>query len=78
MLPEKTNISTRVEITLKKIVDESSFTYKDAYKLESMWIAIGDAQETLTLTHNNPNYERIMKQREYKLIEERKQELERN
>ena len=50
MLPEKTNISTRVEITLKKIVDESSFTYKDAYKLESMRIAICDAQETLTLT----------------------------
>lgn len=42
-----------------------------------MRIAIDDAQETLTLTHNNPNYERIMKQREYKLIEERKQELER-
>lgn len=61
MLPEKTNISARVEITLKKIVDESSFTYKDAYKLESMLIAICDAQETLTLTHNNPNYERIIK-----------------
>jgi hypothetical protein len=61
MLLEKTNISARVEITLKKIVDESSFTYKDAYKLESMLIAICDAQETLTLTHNNPNYERIIK-----------------
>lgn len=61
MLPEKTNISARVEITLKKIVNESSFTYKDAYKLESMLIAICDAQETLTLTHNNPNYERIIK-----------------
>ena len=77
MLPEKTNISARVEITLKKIVEESSFTHKDAYELGAMLIAIGDAQETITLIHNNPNYERIMKQREYKLIEERKQELER-
>ena len=42
-----------------------------------MLIAIGDAQETITLILNNPDYERIMKQREYKLIEERKQELER-
>ena len=77
MLLEKTNISARVEITLKKIVEESSFTHKDAYELGAMLIAIGDAQETITLIHNNPNYERIMKQREYKLIEERKQELER-
>lgn len=77
MLPEKTNISARVEITLKKIVEESSFTHKDAYELGAMLIVIGDAQETITLILNNPDYERIMKQREYKLIEERKQELER-
>lgn len=55
----------------------SSFTHNDAYELGAMLIAIGDAQETITLIHNNPNYERIMKQREYQLIEERKQELER-
>ena len=61
----------------QKIVEESSFTHKDAYELGAMLIAIGDAHETITLIHNNPNYERIMKQREYKLIEERKQELER-
>ncbi len=30
MITEKTNISARVEITLKKIVEESSFTHKDA------------------------------------------------
>ena len=33
MLPEKTNISARVEITLKQIVDESTFNHKDAYEL---------------------------------------------
>ena len=77
MLPEKTNISARVEITLKKIVDESSFTHKDAYELGAMLKASGDAERTIKLIHNNPNYEKIMKQREYKLIEERKQELER-
>ena len=33
MLPEKTNISARVDITLKKIVEDSTFTHKDAYEL---------------------------------------------
>ena len=76
MMAEKTNISARVEITLKKIVEESSFTHKDAYELGAMLIAVGDAQETITLIHNNPNYQKIMKQTEYRLIEARKQELE--
>ena len=58
--------------------EESSFTRKDAYELAAMLIAIGDAQEIITLIRNNPNYERIVKQREYQLIEERKQELERD
>ena len=77
MTPEKTNISARVEITLKKIVEESSFTHKDAYELGAMLIAIGDADQTITSINNNPDFQKIMKQREYKLIEERKQELER-
>ena len=77
MLLEKTNISARVEITLKKIVEESSFTHKDAYELGAMLIAIGDAEKTITQIHKNPNYEKIIKQREYRLIEARKKELER-
>ena len=77
MLPEKTNISARVEITLKKIVEESSFTHKDAYELGAMLIAIGDADQTITSIQNDSNYTRIMKQTEYRLIEERKQQLER-
>ncbi len=77
MLLEKTNISARVEITLKKIVEDSTFTHKDAYELGAMLIAIGDAEKTIALIHQNPNYEKIIKQREYRLIEARKQELER-
>ena len=42
-----------------------------------MLIAIGDAQKTLTLIHKNPNYQKVMKQTEYRLIEARKEELER-
>ena len=76
MLLEKTNISARVDITLKKIVEDSTFTHKDAYELGAMLIAIGDAQDTITLIHNNPNYQKVMKQTEYRLIETRKQELE--
>ena len=77
MLPEKTNISARVEITLKKIVEESSFTHKDAYELGAMLIAIGEADQTITSIQNDSNYARIMKQTEYRLIEERKRQLER-
>ena len=77
MIAEKTNISARVEITLKKIVEESSFTHKDAYELGAMLIAIGDADQTITSIQNDSNYTRIIKQTEYRLIEERKHQLER-
>ena len=36
MLPEKTNISARVEITLKKIVEESTFTQKETTDRKSV------------------------------------------
>jgi anti-anti-sigma regulatory factor len=77
MLLEKTNISARVEITLKKIVEDSSFTHKDAYELGAKLIAMGNAEDTLALINTNPEFERIIKQTEYRLIEARKQRLER-
>ena len=77
MLTEKTNISARVEITLKKIVEDSSFTHKDAYELGAKLIAMGEAENTIMEINNNSAYERIIKQTEYHLIEARKQELER-
>ena len=77
MLPEKTNISARVEITLKKIVEDSTFTHKDAYELGAKLIAMGNAEDTLALINTNPDFERIIKETEYSLIEARKQELER-
>ena len=77
MLPEKTNISARVEITLKKIVEDSTFTHKDAYELGAKLIAMGNAEDTLALINTNPNFEKIIKQTDYCLIEARKKELER-
>ena len=77
MLPEKTNISARVEMTLKKIVEDSTFTHKDAYELGAKLIAMGNAEDTLALINTNPDFERIIKETEYSLIEARKQELER-
>ena len=76
MLLEKTNISARVDITLKKIVEDSTFTHKDAYELGAKLIAMGNAEETIILINTNPDFERIMKQTEYSLIEARKEELE--
>ncbi|WP_295591781.1 hypothetical protein [uncultured Methanobrevibacter sp.] len=77
MLTEKTNISARVEITLKKIVEDSSFTHKDAYELGAKLIAMGEAENTIMEVNNNSAYERIIKQTEHRLIEARKLELER-
>ena len=58
-------------------MEESSFTHKDAYELGTMLIAIGDADQTITSIQNDSNYRRIIKQTEYRLIEERKHQLER-
>ena len=77
MIAEKTNISARVEITLKKIVEDSSFTHKDAYELGAKLIAMGEAENTIMEINNNSAYERIIKQTEHRLIEARKLELER-
>ncbi|WP_400199081.1 hypothetical protein [Methanobrevibacter smithii] len=38
---------------------------------------MGNAEDTLALLNTNPNFERIIKQTEYRLIEARKKELER-
>jgi len=72
MIPEKTNISARVEMTLKKIVEDSTFTHKDAYELGAKLIAIGDAEETMTLIDNDPVLQKIIKQNEYRLIQAKK------
>jgi hypothetical protein len=76
MLPEKTNISARVEITLKKIVEDSAFTHKDAYELGAKLIAIGDAEETMILIDNDPVLQKVIKQNEYRLIKAKKEQLE--
>jgi len=76
MITEKTNISARVEITLKKIVEESNFNHKDAYELGAMLIATGDAEHALESIHENPDFKKIIKQREYCLLKERKHQLE--
>ena len=76
MLPEKTNISARVDLTLKKIVEESTFNHKDAYELGAKLIAIGDAEETLTLIDNDPVLQKVIKQNEYRLIQAKKEQLE--
>ena len=64
MLPEKTNISARVDLTLKKIVEESTFNHKDAYELGAKLIAIGDAEETIEIIDSDPVLQKLIKQNE--------------
>lgn len=73
---EKTNVSARVEGTLKRIVNESDFTHKDAYELGAKLIAKGNAEETLTSIRRDSDLKRRLKETEYKILEERKNELE--
>ena len=68
MIPEKTNISARVDLTLKKIVEESTFNHKDAYELGAKLIAIGDAEKTIELIDSDPVLQKLIKQNEYQLI----------
>lgn len=63
-------------MTLKKIVEDSTFTHKDAYELGAKLIAIGDAEETMTLIDNDPVLQKIIKQNEYQLIQAKKEQLE--
>ena len=76
MILEKTNISARVEMTLKKIVEDSTFNHKDAYELGAKLIAIGDAEETMELIDNDPILQKVIKQNEYRLIQAKKEQLE--
>lgn len=76
MIPEKTNISARVDLTLKKIVEDSTFNHKDAYELGAKLIAIGDAEETMELIDSDSVLQKIIKQNEYKLIQAKKEQLE--
>lgn len=76
MIPEKTNISARVEMTLKQIVDDSTFTRKDAYELGAKLIAIGDAEETMEIIDSDPVLQKLIKQNEYKIIQAKKEQLE--
>ena len=63
-------------MTLKKIVEDSTFTHKDAYELGAKLIAIGDAEETMALIDNDPVLQKIIKQSEYRLIQAKKEQLE--
>ena len=72
----KCNVSARVESTLKKIVNESEFTHKDAYELGAKIIAKGNAKETIKSVNKDDNLKKAIKKVEYQIVEERKNELE--
>lgn len=76
MTIEKTNVSARVEGTLKRIVTESDFTHKDAYEIGAKIIARGNAEETITSMKEDSELEKKIKEAEYEILEERKNELE--
>ncbi|WP_298517601.1 hypothetical protein [uncultured Methanobrevibacter sp.] len=76
MIPEKTNISARVDLTLKKIVEESAFNHNDAYELGAKLIAIGDAEETMEIIDSDPVLKKLIKQNEYRIIRAKKEQLE--
>lgn len=74
---QKSNVSARVESTLKRIVKESDYTHKDAYELGAKLIAKGDAEETINSVNRDPELERTIKKAEYQIVEERKNQIER-
>lgn len=76
MAIRKSNVSARVETTLKRIVKESEFTHKDAYELGAKLIAKGNAEETITSVNEDPDLEKTIRRTEYQIVSERKHQLE--
>ena len=76
MLTEKTTISARVSSTLKKIVEDSDYSQKDAYELGAKLIATGEADEVLSSIEDDPKFLKILKETEYGIIQTRKFQLE--
>lgn len=76
MVIRKSNVSARVETTLKRIVKESEFTHKDAYELGAKLIAKGNAEETITSVNEDPDLEKTIRRTEYQIVSERKHQLE--
>ena len=76
MIAEKTTMSARVSVILKKIVEDSEYSQRDAYELGAKLIAIGKAEELTELINNDPNFQKIIKKTEYRIVEAKKIELE--
>ncbi len=76
MIAEKTTMSARVSVILKKIVEDSEYSQRDAYELGAKLIAIGKAEELTGLINNDPNFQKIIKKTEYRIVEAKKIELE--
>lgn len=76
MVLEKTNVSARVESTLKRIVKKSDFTHKDAYEIGAKIIARENAKETITSINKDSYLDKRLKETEYEILKERKEQLE--
>lgn len=76
MAIRKSNVSARVETSLKRIVKESDFTHKDAYELGAKIIAKGNAEETIISVDEDPDLKKTIRQKEYQIVSERKNQLE--
>lgn len=76
MAIRKSNVSARVETSLKRIVKESDFTHKDAYELGAKIIAKGNAEETIISVDKDPDLKKTIRQKEYQIVSERKNQLE--
>ena len=76
MIIKKTNVSARVDCILKKLVEDSKFSHKDAYELGAKLIAIDNVENTLIIIHKNSNFDKLERQMKYKIILDKKNQLE--
>ena len=76
MIMKKTTVSARVLIVIKKIVNDSDYSHKEAYEIGAGVIAIGKAEEIKAMIHNDPKFERAVKEKKCKLLKDKKQEIE--
>lgn len=75
MFNHKSTVSARVPDAIKEIVNDSEYTHKDAYMIGAGVIAMGKAEETKSLIHENKDMKRSVKEKKCKLLREKEEQL---
>ena len=76
MIESKSTVSARVPDAIKKVVKDSKYSHKVAYELGAGIIGMGKVEEAKEMIDNDPEYDKVVKEKKCELLEEKKRKLE--